>query len=1187
MQTKKARTLRSRLLKTGDLRYRVLENFIKYGYNSPVIVIDGINFGGKGTHMIGNEYILSQGETISSVKNKILDIEMKSFMNSLPSARRIYDNNIVLFWNPNTEKGVYVIQPAKNTFSSTGISSNQMSDIGKDGASAQINTAFLEAGRGIREISKISDVEVTFVAPPVNKNPVSTLITIIKRIATRNKFKNFGTSNKHKMISDFSYLFSIVEGINTKLMNELNNAGNKEEAKTIIESFIDNQLNTDQSWLNDLMEDSARSFYSARRFAELIDQNYKTQTILLIRSLLGNKIIKDTSGNGFKIGLEEELNMLFLKKDGSNNPIPLTYEDLPSAFTIKNGEKVMLTKNLYNEFKSENKPLMVVHDSNGEIGIVAAQIFTDLRLKNGEVITEGYKHNDVGEFAGAVFHNVYLCDANFNKLVSRVEIKSGSEQHIVRQSGWEIGFIEVALAGDIMQLYASEYYMAFGITSGDQHFCFLQKTIAKMNPYDHQEKILPDISFKARYKDKAVKFLEQSEDISQEDENNLLLVANFLYQIGNRYQKDNDDLAIADLFLQINEKSHKLFDGTIMTYSRDSYRQILTALDPSTQLKDMTLFQIDSEGNVQYDSPDIKTFFKTWLQFIKNDLNKPSEQSSHLFDKFSHLADSVYSFTDDPKLQLIEDVANPGTYLQNDLMVLRLTREALKEAFGSIGYTLLTTGLMTFTQSATGSYEVHFKNHDNRILGQMFNKFNLRGLYSSKYNVYSSNYFASTSKKLAHAMTVSTFVSFLFNGYTQNYEYDLVQDTLKTPSSVWNNILPTNSFFAKLFTNYPRYYQTPGFYEYARNSFYNTYLNNYLVREKARYYGTHDQTLSGRQVLVSEIGSLFEGDSTLDEVLADYLEEDFRYRVYKLSRFRPSHGQVVNRDYISLIREVLKGTTVKLRFGDQNAINPFFKISGEDPNSGYFLNLDSNTLSSDVLQQIMMTLEYYAANNRKMEQFKNEVARIENIWHQIKGPIKETYDKLYDYLWNFKDEQGNPANQFSVSFHKTTYDGIDSENSLLLNSVPHNVRGSDLTGEKIDILIDRSNPLEFRKAILSCIKYMVKYNSFSIVKVGNSESFIHALYLSLDKFLTNKYIATSFTGNSIQGDLTPFANNLYLTEKEEYDNIWDADKLFPIYAFKDAENFDQWLIEYFASLSATYQTSDDRYSSIKELMDLN
>jgi len=56
------------------------------------------------------------------------------------------------------------------------------------------------------------------------------------------------------------------------------------------------------------------------------------------------------------------------------------------------------------------------------------------------------------------------------------------------------------------------------------------------------------------------------------------------------------------------------------------------------------------------------------------------------------------------------------------------------EAFGSIGYILLTTDLMTFTQTATGSYDVHFKCHEIRKLGQIFNDFNLRGLYSSKKN---------------------------------------------------------------------------------------------------------------------------------------------------------------------------------------------------------------------------------------------------------------------------------------------------------------------------------------------------------------------------------------------------------------------------------------------------------------------
>ena len=56
------------------------------------------------------------------------------------------------------------------------------------------------------------------------------------------------------------------------------------------------------------------------------------------------------------------------------------------------------------------------------------------------------------------------------------------------------------------------------------------------------------------------------------------------------------------------------------------------------------------------------------------------------------------------------------------------------EAFGSIGYILFTTGLMTFTQTAMGSYDVHFKSHKIRKLGQIFNDFNLRGLYSSKKN---------------------------------------------------------------------------------------------------------------------------------------------------------------------------------------------------------------------------------------------------------------------------------------------------------------------------------------------------------------------------------------------------------------------------------------------------------------------
>lgn len=57
------------------------------------------------------------------------------------------------------------------------------------------------------------------------------------------------------------------------------------------------------------------------------------------------------------------------------------------------------------------------------------------------------------------------------------------------------------------------------------------------------------------------------------------------------------------------------------------------------------------------------------------------------------------------------------------------------EAFGSIGYILLTIGLMTFPQIVISSYDVHFKSHEIMKLGQIFKDFNLRGLYSSKKNL--------------------------------------------------------------------------------------------------------------------------------------------------------------------------------------------------------------------------------------------------------------------------------------------------------------------------------------------------------------------------------------------------------------------------------------------------------------------
>ncbi|HDZ17780.1 hypothetical protein LCGC14_1574810 [marine sediment metagenome] len=554
------------------------------------------------------------------------------------------------------------------------------------------------------------------------------------------------------------------------------------------------------------------------------------------------------------------------------------------------------------------------------------------------------------------------------------------------------------------------------------------------------------------------------------------------------------------------------------------------------------------------------------------------------------------SFTNDAKLQLIEDTANPGTYLENDLMTLKLVQNALKDAFGSMGFILLTTGLMTFTQDVSGKYNTKFKLHKRLELGTMIYKFGVKGLYLGQ--TPSEKVFTGSLKTMIQqkfAKKISTYISFISSGYMQRIEYDLVQDTTSTSTARDLPMLPTNSFFTKLYTNYPNTYQSPGFYRHSRTTFLNTYLDRYLTRLKRSFIGSPAQILLGRQILVREFNKLFESDLeskfdiTKQEVLSDYLEDNFLYQIYRNARYGVTTHLIVNRDYIKTIYDSLySSSATKLRFGNIYSTNPLFTVDSQNPNSGYFLNFDPTLIDSNILQQALLTLTYFGANTDKKNQFKNEIALIENVWDKIKDPIKKTYDKLYDYLWNFQDDSGNSVNRFSVSFHKATYDGVDPEGSLLINSIPGDLRGDDLaqySGERLDFSINWQDPAEFRRTVLSIVKYMVKYNAFIKVDVGLSGSGKHALYLSLDKFLTNDYVTTSFTGDSILGHLTNYANSLYTAEQalgendeEKYDNIWTSDNIFPIYVFKDATDLDTWMLRYFESLANSYQTSDNRYS---------
>ncbi len=67
--------------------------------------------------------------------------------------------------------------------------------------------------------------------------------------------------------------------------------------------------------------------------------------------------------------------------------------------------------------------------------------------------------------------------------------------------------------------------------------------------------------------------------------------------------------------------------------------------------------------------------------------------------------------------------------------------------------------------------------------------------------------------------------------------------------------------------------------------------------------------------------------------------------------------------------------------------------------------------------------------------------------------------------------------------------------------------------------------------------------------------------------------------------MTNYANSLYAAEQslgndddQKYENIWNSEIIFPIYAFKDASEFDDWILRYFESLAASYHTTDNRYS---------
>jgi hypothetical protein len=487
---------------------RVVKQFIEDGYQPPVAILSGINLGG-GSWLDGNVFIQENLDSLAGsnlndlydLKNLIIGKDIRPFSILFPSMKRY--NDIKLIVTPTT----YIATEIKATSDPDGIGNGPLNQLKDDFGSVHAHSLFYELSRGVTQLKDIKIFKFYAGCVPQKGNIDNTLITLIKKMAAAKKFIDYGKGPDHKMDGALTYTFSIIQELNQLFHPILTSSDDRSK---IIQDIKDKLANPQfEGELYSIFEDSASNIYSEERFSLLEGSDYLENTLTWLENEIDNLIQEDAESLGhYKLVLNEEIDLLFLDEQGT----VLRFEDLPQAFTfIKVNGKLtptLLTQELFNQYKNEGKPLLVAHRSNDvdaeyktlpTFGIIPAEIVN--LLPQG--FSEGYKHMENDQNKGEVFRNVYLCDKNYVRLNSRINIfKEGSVIEInVRPEGWYANFIKVDA-----NAHQSNYYFALTISSGillgkETHcLAFLQRAEGNLEPYPHIKKLFPSLTRKSMKK---------------------------------------------------------------------------------------------------------------------------------------------------------------------------------------------------------------------------------------------------------------------------------------------------------------------------------------------------------------------------------------------------------------------------------------------------------------------------------------------------------------------------------------------------------------------------------------------------------------------------------------------------------------------------------------------------------------
>jgi len=693
-------------------------------------------------------------------------------------------------------------------------------------------------------------------------------------------------------------------------------------------------------------------------------------------------------------------------------------------------------------------------------------------------------------------------------------------------------------------------YMSYIIEAGTKLTCYLQKTALNFKEYDSQTKFFPDSNYQSIKKitftgekrvvknvnpnlDKTTPKASALKSFISQIKNYLttatkssfkfrkILFPNKLlnlHSLGGKYSISLFKEILKEIKPQSNDA---LYDGSSPIYNADNPHY--DPADANFWLKKTTRFTVSGTtkelNKIGSEILTKKEFYKAWLLIMQNDLLKfeggvwVMNQDSQFYNPDPQLGFQNILFTDGDPYQ--PESFSPESDIQSaDIPLTSKLDIILQDIFGTVGYTSLFTGLMTFSEESSGNFIVDFIQHSIPDTNTLNRRFGIRDLSLGK-----TRYIKSGSEFELY------YINLFLNGFAHNF---------KGQSAV-NFVAPDREAFLNEYFEVYRPLESLDFVD-ATNIFLEEYLSTY--GDQATIY---KKSLIGQDKIYEFLANKVDG--IIDAFFSSY----GGYTMYEQFLENPNYWAYRTRkqakSYLRIFLESASSTTdfIKdlrriLQTGMDGFINLKSSITG---GSGLTKNYGGNPLFDNGLEipiKYTELLDFLSIDDVSDEalfvlQSKDSYLDFGYFW-AISG--EKTGDKLIAAYTKYKNmfTQANLGQwynkRYRINFYSDKGGGIPTR--LISN------RFSSYGIRTSTIEFNPRDPDQLHNAIASMVTYMYLLpDAFIDVKIA-ARSAQHFLFADLFSLHTLEYVhTTTYTSNIIGGTFMWDRNEGSLT-RDNYNN---------------------------------------------------